>query len=690
MSTLISYFTDHKIRSRVLPWLAIGMLLSTPFTSVRGQVVEAYAKPKEDYNYVYTLDHQYETTLFRSEQFETLVETEEGYIIMLQLGGKPNLVLLPFDSGDRKIAEQKHRGVGVTYTAYLTFTQGQLPFFADQYYEVLKREKGMVHIDYNFKGFRKTIQVPESRFIVKSAFEYHLEESLEEVRSEYRKIEVTVSPPEDWQELRASSGPGTLTESPTHIGQVKNTILATNYQSIRTSPATELQGVAKEVWVDRQKLLVVPILYTHETLEHVYYFLKVRSYDRPVLVKDFKAPEGGDGYSRVVRISSNSEKDVRYLEITEAMNVEFYPNFHFLSPGELVAVREGFSAYYLIATDGEYEIPAEDMDLQKPNAFLQMWGAMTARNQLNVSNKLYNAFLKLRIPAVAKADKEWQSLHQLQSLAQLNKTIQPEEGASVHTLSQALANLEAGAERLSLSLSTNPKRTFLPVQNHSYFQYWKTSFDNVNAQAVREGNQDVLRRQILRAKILSNETQHQALVDFLSAQIYTYSNYLPAPLNRINQLDTNPPLAASNLMVFSFPLDESFKLNPESLEPIALSIADDQSKGRLSLKEKFNPSWLLNIDILQFWQATIISKKEEVYDPAYWKNIEEKSEAEKEQKLQIARKRLIAAQTAQIPKEGVLNSPEAPWVAAAIWFVIILMTNTGFFALSKAMPIKQF
>jgi hypothetical protein len=108
------------------------------------------------------------------------------------------------------------------------------------------------------------------------------------------------------------------------------------------------------------------------------------------------------------------------------------------------------------------------------------------------------------------------------------------------------------------------------------------------------------------------------------------------------------------------------------------------------LKEKFNPSWLLNIDILQFWQATIISKKEEVYDPAYWKNIEEKSEAEKEQKLQIARKRLIAAQTAQIPKEGVLNSPEAPWVAAAIWFVIILMTNTGFFALSKAMPIKQF
>jgi len=275
MSNNLSNILLTKIQNRVLERLVLGFILLGWLTYARGQSVQAFAKPKENFNYIYTLDHEYETTLFRSEKFEPLVETEEGYIIMLQLGGKPKLVLLPFENGDRKVAETKYPGVGVTYTAFLTFTEGHLPFFADQYYDVVKQEKGMLFIDYNLKGFRKTIEVPESRFLVKTAFEHNLEETLNEVRGKYHTFEVTQVPPDSWQELRIDSGPGTLTESPTHIGVVQNKILANNFQSIRTGQATELLGVLTEIWVDGQKLIVVPILYTHETTENVYYFVKM-------------------------------------------------------------------------------------------------------------------------------------------------------------------------------------------------------------------------------------------------------------------------------------------------------------------------------------------------------------------------------------------------------------------------------
>ena len=98
----------------------------------------------------------------------------------------------------------------------------------------------------------------------------------------------------------------------------------------------------------------------------------MKGYARPVLVKDFKAPDGSSGYSKVVRVSSNSGEDLRFLEISESMNVEFYPNFQFLLPGGLAAVREDFSAHYLTTTDGEYEISKQDMKLYNPKAFLQM------------------------------------------------------------------------------------------------------------------------------------------------------------------------------------------------------------------------------------------------------------------------------------------------------------------------------
>ncbi|MDG2167488.1 MAG: hypothetical protein P8L44_06125 [Opitutales bacterium] len=688
MSTKRSNKPFNMFPTRIVKWYSVGLILLGSLTSgATAQGIEAYAKPKEDYNYIYTLDHEYETTLFRSEKFEPIVETEEGFVIMLQLGGKPKLVLLPFDSGDRKVAETKYRGVGVTYTAYLNFTEGHLPFFANKYYEVVKREKGRLYIDYQFKGFRKTIEVPESQFIVRTAFEYHLEESLKDVRSNYRSFEVTQSPPSTWKKVKSTPGPGTMTESPTHIGIAQNRILAGNYQSIRTVTAKELEGVLMDIWVDQHRLVVVPILYTHETSENVFYFVKIRGYERPVLVKEFRAPEESDGYSKVVRVSSNTGEDVRFLEITETMNVEFYPQFHFLVPGQLAAVREGFAGHYLTAVDGEYEIAGEDMKLLYPRTFMQSWGNATNREQMQPSDSQYEELLKFSVPSTARHNKEWQSLVKLQTLAKLYKKIQPDERADVQSLLRALKELEEGAERLSLSLKTNPKRTALSAHNQSYFNFWKKVFNDVNSQAAKERNQDVLRRKLLGAEILIGETDHQALADFLSSQIYTYSNFLPAPLNKFNQLESNPPLASTTIMRFNFPLSKTFKLDPSNLEPLRIISTDTAPDRSHLLKEKYRTSWLLNLDGLKYWQASINAKKEEIYDPEYWVAVQEKAELERRRRLEIARKRLVEVQSEdQGSDEGLLDSPEAPWIASGVWFAILLMTNTGFFALSKMMP----
>lgn len=688
MSTKRSNKPYRMFPSGIVKWGTVGLILLGSLNSqANAQAIEAYAKPKEDYNYIYTLDHEYETTLFRSEKFEPIVETEEGFVIMLQLGGKPKLVLLPFDSGDRKVAETKYRGVGVTYTAYLNFTEGHLPFFADKYYEVVKREKGRLYIDYQFKGFRKTIEVPESQFIVRTAFEYHLEESLKDVRSNYRSFEVTQVPPSSWKKVKATAGPGTMTESPTHIGIVQNRILAGNYQSIRTVTAKDLEGVLTDIWVDQHRLVVVPILYTHETSENVFYFVKIRGYERPVLVKEFRAPEESDGYSKVVRVSSNTGEDNRFLEITETMNVEFYPQFHFLVPGQLAAVREGFAGHYLSAADGEFEIAGADMKLVYPRTFMQSWGNATNRDQMQPGDTQFEALLQFSVPSTARHNKEWQSLVKLQTLAKLYKRIQPDERADVQSLLRALRELEEGAERLSLSLTTNPKRTTLSAHNQSYFNFWEKVFNDVNSQAAKERNQDVLRRQLLGAEILIGETDHQALADFLSSQIYTYSNFLPAPLNKFNQLESNPPLASTAIMRFNFPLSKTFKLDPSNLEPLRIISSDTAPDRSHLLKEKYRTSWLLNLDGLKYWQASINAKKEEIYDPEYWVAVQEKAELERQRRLEIARKRLVEVQSEdQEANEGLLNSPEAPWIASGVWLAILLMTNTGFFALSKMMP----
>lgn len=670
-----------------LPMLMV-ILLGGPNMAV-AQDIQGYAKPKEDYNYIYTLDHEYETTLFRSEQFDPIVETEQGFIIMLQLGGKPKLVLLPFESGDRKVAEKKYRGVGVTYTAYLNFTEGHLPFFSTQYYEVVKREKGRLYIDYSYKGFRKVIEVPESQFVVKSAFEFHLEESLNQIRSGYRSFSVDQSPPSEWKKLQTSYGPGTMTESPTHIGLVQNKILATDYQSIRTVPAKNLADELTEIWVDQHRLMVVPILYTFETADDVFYFVKVQGEDRPVLIKDFRKPEESNGYSKVVRVSSNSGKDVRFLEVIETMNVDYYPNFHFLIPGQLAAVREGFAGHYLIAPDGEYEIASEDIKLFYPRTFMQVWSNQTNREQMKPGDELYEELMKFVIPVSVRTNKEWQSIRKLQSLAQLYKKIQPGENANVRTLQLSLKDLEQGADRLGLTIKSIPQRTTHAPHNQSYYNFWKKIYNDVNSQAARERNQDVLRRQLLRAEILIGETSHQALADFLSAQLYTYSNYLPAPLNKFNQLETNPPLASTTIMRFQFPLVQTFKLDPSTLEPLRIVSYNSEQNQRHLLKAQHRKEWLLNIDAIKYWQASIKAKLEEIYDPTYWKAIQEKAEQERERRLEIAKKRLAEIQAEEVVEEGMMNSTQTPWIASGIWFAVLLMTNSGFFALSKMMPIRQ-
>lgn len=689
MSNNQSTLNRSSARQWVSNGIAISMLLIFWTSHTQAQDPVAYAKPSEEYIYIYTLDHEYETTLFRSEKFEPILETEDGYIIELKLGGKPKIVLLPFEGQDRKVAEKKYRGVGVTYTAYLTFTEGHLPFDPKQSYEVLRREKGNLLIKYKLNGFEKIIPVPETEFIVRSVFEHQLEESLSEVRKKYRNFEIKESHPSNWQEVSSTQNPGTLTESPTHIARVRNQILATKFHSIRTTQANNLKNVAIEVHIDQRRLIVVPVDYTFETPEQVFYFVTLRGYDRPVLVKDFKQPEDTEGYDRVVRITASNGQDARLLEITDTTNIEFYPHFQFLSPESIVAVRNVSGTQFLIAPDGEYEINKDDIELHTPEGFLSLWSAQTEKDKLGAGDRLFTEFLKFELPPTAQHEQDWKTLGKLQGLAQLYHSVQTQPEASARDKARALTVLETKGIQMGLSLKDIPQRTQFPLQNTCFFKYWKKTFDGVTSQAARDSNQHVLKQQILRSKILIGETNHQALIDFLSNQIYTYSNYLPAPLNRINSLESDPPLAASKLITFKFPLEQSFTLNPASLEEIKLQSPKESVSENNQVKAEFSKLWLLDIDTLDLWNSTMISKMEEVYDPAYRKELEDKTASEKQTRIEIARKRLQEAQAAQLEHTSQLKDSKLPWIAVGVWFIILLITNSGFFALSKVMPIRQ-
>ncbi len=140
-------------------------------------------------------------------------------------------------------------------------------------------------------------------------------------------------------------------------------------------------------------------------------------------------------------------------------------------------------------------------------------------------------------------------------------------------------------------------------------------------------------------------------------------------------------------MRFNFPLSKTFKLDPSNLEPLSIISTDTKPDRSHLLKEKYQTNWLLNLDGLKYWQASINAKKEEIYDPAYWVAVQEKAELERQRRLEIARKRLVEVQSEdQGADEGLLNSSEAPWIASGVWLAVLLMTNTGFFALSKMMP----
>jgi hypothetical protein len=217
--------------------------------------------------------------------------------------------------------------------------------------------------------------------------------------------------------------------------------------------------------------MVVPILFTHETVDSSFYFVKMRGYERPVLLNDFKLAEGDEGYSKVVRVASLEGSNNRFLEITENTTVEFYPNFHFLSPSEIVAIRKGYAGHYLFAKDGEYAIADKDIQLTTPRGFMQMWQDETNKNNLSPGDPLYEELLTFDIPATVRSDNEWSALGNLKTLAAIYKEVAPSESADAHALIRSLVSLESKAETLGLSLNQNPKRTLYPAQNESYFWY---------------------------------------------------------------------------------------------------------------------------------------------------------------------------------------------------------------------------
>lgn len=688
MSISVIYKTNKKTCLWRPRFLVFGLLFFGSQIRSPGQEVEAYAKPREDYVYVYTFEHEYETTLFRSEKFTPILETEEGYIILLELAGKPKLVLLPFYSRDRQVAEEKYRGVGVTYTAYLDFNQGHLPFSSNEYYEVVKREKGKLFIDYRLKGFNKIVEVPESKFLVKSGFEYHLEETLTDIRKSYRDYQTNELHPNNWRGSTVNSNSITKIESPTHIGRIKKEIVAFNDMQTATLPASDLDGILNEVWVDQKRLIIAPIVYTHESEEALHYFVNMRGHDRPVLIKAFETPLDSEGYSKIVRVTSSTGINNRFLEITESTNIIFHPISRFLSEGELVAIRSGYSSHYMYAPGGEFEISDESVTLMTPRGFLQQWERETKYNGLIPGDTLYESLLKFDVPVASSSEREWNALKQLKHLAAINKSITPSEDASVHDLLTSLTRLETEASRLGLSLNQNPQRALFPAQNESYFHYWKFTFNNVNGQAAKERNKDVLTKQMLRAKLLISESTFQDLTDFLSAQIYTYSNFLPAPLNRINQLAVEPPVSASMLMVFDFPVAQSFKLNPETLEVLTFDKVSLASRNTI-VDSGTEQNWMLDTTATKVWQTAIVTKLQEVHDPEYWLAIQKKEAEEKARQLELAKQRVFASQIPEVEETGVLNNSKAPWMATGAWLILLLITNTGFFAMAKATPVRH-
>ncbi len=546
----------------------------------------------------------------------------------------------------------------------------------------------MLFIDYRLNGFNKIVEVPESKFLVKSGFEYHLEEALKDIRKSYRDYQTGELHPSNWPPLTVESTTTLDIESPTHIGRVQTEIVAFDDMQTVTLPASDIEGILSEVWVNQKRLIIAPIVYTHEQEGAAYYFVNMKGYDRPVLIKDFETPSDSEGYSKVVRVTSSAGINNRFLEITETTNIVFHPISHFLSEGELVAIRSGYSSHYMIAPDGEFEISDKYVTLMTPRGLMQQWERETKYNDLTPGDTLYENLLKFDVPQASSSEKDWTALEQLKHLAAIYKSIMPSEDANVHRILTSLARLETEASRLGLSLNQSPTRTLFPAHNESYFHYWKSTFNNVNAQAAKERNKGVLTKQILRAKLLINESNFQDLTDFLSAQIYTYSNFLPAPLNRINQLEVEPPVSASKLMVFDFPLEQSFRLNPETLEDLPFNQVSLASMTP-AINAIPESDWMLDTSATKTWWTSIVNRLEEVHDPDYWLAIQKREAEEKARKLEIAKQRVLASQIPEVEETGLLNNPKAPWMAAGAWLVLLLITNTGFFAMAKATPVRH-
>jgi len=662
--------------------LGIGMAALTLNTAAQAQEVAmlenakpiAFASPHEDFVWYYPLEHNYETTLFRSERFDPLMETPEGYIVLMTLGGEPKLVVLPFQKGERKVAELKFNNiVGVTYTAYLDFDQGSLPIYKDQYYPILEDNGDSIVIDYQLKEFRKRLTIPKNRFIVKSAFEHKLEEKLKLLRGQYLTTSFERSNPTQWTPATRYIG---TSPQPTHLALTETPTFAIDPSSEQTLDVADISNALLQDTVDGQSIKVLPIIFSLEANDSLHHFISIEGQDRPALIKSITAKPESDNYSKIVRIQYADGQSARLLEITDSNEISIIANTHLFKKEELLLANQQGEQAQLISSAGNFEPLAGEIEFYTPERFIKQWASKLKDSSIDPDSPLWQAFTSMNLEG-DRFDFNWESLKALQSISKDWSTFRKfnKQGDLAGQI-KALIQLEKTAEGLGIELDklTNPHLDSNIVG--IFRQYWKEAYRRALYTASKQKDYNSLNRLLLRARILTEALKNQELVNFLSEQVYTYLNLMPKPLGRISLVELSPPLEASSLAVFDVIPEDAFKVQSDIPDFNLASFRQEEVRKHLYyLNPTISDKALAPI---ARWHQELLDHLREVSSPAHWKTSEETAP----EAVNTADDSTPERQSDN-PNSSIILSPS---LAVLGWMIMITLVNGGFLILSKMRP----
>ncbi len=690
MFSIISISSQRFLR-RLALCVSFGLLSagSCIFLQAEEEIQEdiiAYATPKNPYTFVYALDKVHTTTLFRSEKFEKLDETTEGYIVSLKLGGKQQFVLLPFEMGDRKVAEEKFMGVGVNYTAYLTFAQSYLPFKRESYYEVLEVTEDTLRIDYKFKGFRKIIEVPADNFNLKTSFQYHLDAALELVRVDYPTYDIVPEKPEDWDKA-GKVKPRVSPFQSTHLGVVENADIGINLESGRQVSPKDVRSPLKSLVVNDETLYIFPIAFTWEVESVSYHFIRLNDEDRPALIKEFNVPEGEEGYHKFIEMELKSGETARLLEVTGNVSIEIIEDTTFFIPGTLVAVAKVQNDLPVHTKQGVYRGYNNAFKLYTPKEFLNTWTQRTEKKTLTPNNALFKKFLDFPFPPVLISENsEWADLREIQKMAtHYSAFIEANRDTDFKSMIKYLEALDKIARSSHITLNSKPDNSRHPHLIRNYHSYWKQCAYRIFALAALKKEFSVIKLQLLKFTVLQQEIKNPNIADFIAEQIYTYESYMPIALNKVSKLEIDTHIAKTDIMIWGQSIDELLTIDTTDGLALQLDFPSIHKDENLLLKPKFNHTFSLSTERSLPWFSETSEYATLVRTQQYWVN-KQAQEEENILKLKEARNDAKELQESIEQDRLAASIPDSTWVAIAAWLILLFVVNCAFLVLLRGFP----